>query len=141
MFSIARIPTLGSSLSVMPRAHPAGRWPGTMGDDGSNDDTSDAGSYGSSNVSATIDTGSASGSNVSSVDTSGFSSGVSSILNSITPDAQSGIVSAISSALGLTPKTIVVRPAGYVAPSSTLPKWLLPAAGAGLLLLLIMHKK
>ena len=141
MLMISKIPTLGSNTSVLPRPHRPGLWPGTMGDEFNYDDVSDAGTYGSSNVDAQVDTGSASGSSVSNVDTSGFSSGVASILDSITPQAQSGIVSAISSALGLTPKTIVVRPAGYVQPASTIPKWVWPAAGAGLLLLLIMRRK
>lgn len=135
MFTLQRIPTLGSRLNVSARSHRAGMWPGTMGqDDDSTDDLS------SSNVSATIVPSNPTTDNSAGVGITGLTDGVSSVLANISPAAQVGILNSITNALGITkPKTIIV---GSPAPSSTLPSWLLPAAAAGVVLLIIMnHKK
>jgi hypothetical protein len=135
MFVFQKIPTLGSGLNVSQRSHRAGMWPATMGDDGSTD-TTGYDDVSTAAVSATIDSGS------TNVATPGFTDGVASVLSQISPTAQVGILNTITNALGLTKPATVVHPAGYVAPKTTFPSWLLPAAAAGVVLILIMnHKK
>jgi hypothetical protein len=135
MFVFQKIPSLGSGLMVSQRSHRAGMWPGTMGDD-TDTDTTGYDDLSTAAVSATIQ------SSNTNVATPGFTDGVASVLSQITPSAQVGILNTITNALGITKPATVVYPVGYVAPKSTLPSWLLPAAAAGVVLLLIMnHKK
>lgn len=136
---IQRIPTLGSRLNVSPHSHRAGMWPGTMGDDGDSVDTTGYDDV-SANVSATIVPSNPTTDNSAGVGITGLTNGVSSVLANITPAAQVGILNTITNALGITrPRTIIV---GSPVPSSALPSWLLPAAAAGVVLLIVMnHKK
>jgi len=144
MFKLAKIPTLaGPPLNVIPLAHRRGMWPGTMGQDDSTD-TTGYDDVSSSNVSATVPVASVpvvSSTSDAGPGITGLTNGVASVLANITPQAQVGILNTITNALGLTKPSTVVYPVGYVAPKSTLSKYLLPAAAAAVVLLLVMHHK
>ena len=136
---VKRIPTLHGFTALSVGSHRPGLFPRTMGDDYDDQEAANAQEMDATqdtSVSAQVVTagGSPTSFNIGAV----AQSGVNSILSSITPGAASSVLSTITNALGITkPKTT------YVASSapSTLPSWVLPAAGIGILALIVMSHK